>query len=164
MALRLHPTEGDTQDDFRSHAVAREVSWLLPDCDGATPGATECRACRGGTMQFDGPRLIDILGDQSEDVGVKSGSYGIVAVVSPSEALQLAETGLYFGVGNKRRIRFLRRVGASAVLNAGSRTTQRIRNEAGAVCAAPFHIEHRHAGDRGHTETLKRNQRVRTPQ
>ena len=67
----------------------------------------------------------------------------LVAILSAEEAVELAETGLYFGVGHRRRIRFLRRANQTATLNSGSSTTRRIRNDAGLIIAVRPFVEHK---------------------
>lgn len=94
-------------------------------------------------MQYSGKQLLSILRAQKEFVGIKSDARMLVAILSPDEAVELAETGLYFGVGHRRRIRFLRRANQTATLNSGSSTTQRIRNDAGLIIAARPFVEHK---------------------
>lgn len=94
-------------------------------------------------MQYSGKDLLSILRAQKEPVGIKSDTRMLVAILSRDEAVELAETGLYFGVGHCRRIRFLRRANQTATLNSGSSTTRRIRNDAGLIIAARPFVEHR---------------------
>jgi hypothetical protein len=50
---------------------------------------------------------------------------------------------LFIGIGNRRRIRFLRSRTQKFPLNAGSHTTQRLKGEAGLNIAPPLVREHR---------------------
>lgn len=50
---------------------------------------------------------------------------------------------LFVGIGNRRRVRFLRRRTQVFAVNAGSHTTQRLKSDAGAHIAHPLVREHR---------------------
>lgn len=63
-------------------------------------------------------------------------------MLTSAEALAL-DLDLFVGIGNRRRIRFLRSRTQKFALNAGSHTTQRLKNEAGVNLAHPLVREHR---------------------
>jgi hypothetical protein len=50
---------------------------------------------------------------------------------------------LFVGIGNRRRLRFLRSRTQQFALNAGSHTTQRLKGEGDVNIAHPFLREHR---------------------
>lgn len=62
--------------------------------------------------------------------------------LSSAEALAL-DLDLFVGIGNRRRIRFLRWRTRNFTLNAGSHTTKRLKGEAEMNIAHPLVREHR---------------------
>jgi len=65
-------------------------------------------------MRFEGDRLRDILADQSEPVQVRDGYGGFeIEYRDPRAALPLLDRGKYYGVGNKKRIRYVQADGVA---------------------------------------------------
>ena len=95
-------------------------------------------------MQFEGDSLRAMLASQAELVDVYLPDNSKAVRVPPRETLFLAKSGAYVGVGNIGRIRYLRPlVGLVSPLHSGSRTTQRIRNEANVIIAPKPFVEHK---------------------
>ena len=95
-------------------------------------------------MLFDGAELRDII-DRTPDVIELRNEYGrCCRILSSAEALAL-DLDLFVGIGNRRRIRFLRWRTRNFTLNAGSHTTQRLKGEAEQNIAHPLVREHRPA-------------------
>ena len=99
-------------------------------------------------MQFDGDVLLTILKSQTEPVEVyDSGGFlrgDLAAVTAAGMSL-----GAYVGVGNRRRIRYLRPLKAAGSvedLQNGSRTTSRLSGENGVHLGGQWLRQHRHAG------------------
>ena len=78
-------------------------------------------------MLFDGQELRAILGTTSNDIELRNEYGGCHRKLSQEEALAL-DLDLFIGIGNRRRIRFLRLRTQKYRLNAGSHTTQRPKN------------------------------------
>jgi hypothetical protein len=76
-------------------------------------------------MQIQDKSLTDILGRASGPVEVRDEAGSFRGSVPRRVALALAERG-YVGVGNRRRIRYLRPLSRGTALNAGSRLTRRV--------------------------------------
>jgi hypothetical protein len=93
-------------------------------------------------MVFTGSELSDLLGRTGNDIELRNQYGRCCRVLSLVEALAL-DPDLFVGIGNLRRIRFLRPRTATATLNAGSRTTQRMTNGSGVNIAPPYVKEHR---------------------
>jgi hypothetical protein len=81
-------------------------------------------------MLFEGDALRDLLLRTEVPVPLHNQYGRCCKVISSVEALAL-DLDLFVGIGNRRRVRFLRLRTQRAVLNAGSRTTKRLRNESG---------------------------------
>jgi hypothetical protein len=94
-------------------------------------------------MLFDGQELRAILGTTSNDIELRNEYGRCHRTLSKDEALAL-DLDLFIGIGNRRRIRFLRLRTQKFALNAGSQTTQRPKNNAGEYIAQPLIREHRH--------------------
>ena len=95
-------------------------------------------------MLFDGEELRDII-DRTPNVIELRNEYGrCCRILSSAEALVL-DLDLFVGIGNRRRIRFLRWRTRKFTLNAGSHTTQRLKGEAEQNIAHPLVREHRPA-------------------
>jgi hypothetical protein len=96
-------------------------------------------------MQFEGSVLLEILNRQIEPVEVyDSGGVLQPRKLAPKTAARMS--GLYFGVGNRRRVRYLRPVnGAGSVkdLNNGSHTTMRLRGPGRSLLGGKWLREHR---------------------
>jgi hypothetical protein len=96
-------------------------------------------------MVFDGNELREILG-RTETMVALHNHYGRCSkVLTNREALSL-DLDLFVGIGNRKRIRFLRARTPCSLLSAGSRTTQRVRDVAGYQIAHPLIREHRRPG------------------
>jgi hypothetical protein len=63
-------------------------------------------------------------------------------LLSREDALAL-DLDLFVGIGNRRRVRFLRFRTQRSLINAGSRSTQRLSNSSGTHIAHPLIREHR---------------------
>src|SRR5262245_18536462 len=95
-------------------------------------------------MLFDGHELLEILSRTAGaiELQIESGRY--VRHLTSVEALAL-DLDLFVGIGNRRRIRFLRRRAAKFVLNAGSKTTQRLTGQGELNISHPSVRQHRSA-------------------
>ena len=93
-------------------------------------------------MLFHGAELREVI-DRTPNPIELHNEYGrCVRVLSSGEALAL-DLDLFIGIGNRRRIRFLRGPTRNFSVNAGSRTTQRLKGEGGVNIAHPLVREHR---------------------
>jgi hypothetical protein len=93
-------------------------------------------------MLFDGQKLREIVGRTPNVIELRNEQGRCYRSVFSDEALAL-DLDLFVGIGNQRRIRFLRRRTQKFTVNAGSRTTQRLKGEAGVNIAHPLVREHR---------------------
>jgi hypothetical protein len=100
-------------------------------------------------MVFTGAELSDVLDRSGNEIELRNEYGRYCRVLSHSEALAL-DPDLFVGVGNLRRIRFLRPRTCKWTLNAGSHTTQRMNDGCGNNIAPPYIKEHRPA--RGETK------------
>ena len=83
-------------------------------------------------MQFSREQLDAILRQQIAEVGVYDGQGFLRGNVRPLVATRIIAAGEYVGIGNKRRIRYIRPLGAAgslAELSNASRTTRSIRGD-----------------------------------
>ena len=97
-------------------------------------------------MLFDGGELRAVLSNTEGAIEMRNEYGRCHRVISKDEALAL-DLDLFIGVGNRRRVRFLRLRTQRFFLNAGSRTTQRLTDAAGQHIAHPLIREHRHPRD-----------------
>jgi len=93
-------------------------------------------------MLFTGPELTDVLGRSGNNIELRNQYGRCCRMLSRHEALAL-DLDLFVGIGNRRRIRFLRPRESNTVLNAGSHTTQRMKGEFGVSNPPPWIREHR---------------------
>jgi hypothetical protein len=93
-------------------------------------------------MLFVGQELRKIVSGTPNEIELRNAHGRCCRILSSSDALAL-DLDLFVGVGNLRRIRFLRRRTERFALNAASSTTQRLKGEAGANIAHPLVREHR---------------------
>jgi hypothetical protein len=93
-------------------------------------------------MLFDGQELREIVGRTPNEIELRNEHGRCCRILSSAEALAL-DLDLFVGIGNQRRVRFLRRRTQKFTLNAGSHTTQRLKGEAGVNIAHPLLQEHR---------------------
>ena len=103
-------------------------------------------------MRYDGDKLLSILREQADLIVVHLPNGTEVPEISPQsiEVLSLAKSGSYFGIGNWRRIRFLRfdpdtlrDALPPASINNGSRFVKRPVNDARKHFAPRHVIEHK---------------------
>jgi hypothetical protein len=93
-------------------------------------------------MLFDGQELRNVLAGSSNEIELRNEHGRCCRLLSRDEALAL-DLDQFIGIGNIRRIRFMRPRASTATLNAGSRTTQRLRDNGGKQIAHPLIREHR---------------------
>ena len=93
-------------------------------------------------MLFTGESLKEALGRTDRHVELRNDYGRHCRTLSAPEAMAL-DPDLFVGVGNRRRIRFLRPCTQHPVLNSGSRNTQRIKDDQGVRIAHPLMREHR---------------------
>ena len=94
-------------------------------------------------MLFERQELRDVIWAALRTALNSGMSTGAVCrFLSSSEALTL-DLDLFVGIGNRRRIKFLRGRTQKFAANAGSHTTQRLKGESGMNIAHPLIQEHR---------------------
>jgi hypothetical protein len=93
-------------------------------------------------MLFDGQELREMIGRTPAPIELRNEHGRCCRSLSSTEALGL-DLDLFVGIGNRRRIKFLRSRTEQFALNAGSRTTRRLHGEAGVNIAHPLVREHR---------------------
>jgi hypothetical protein len=93
-------------------------------------------------MLFDGLELREIISRTPNEIELRNEHGRCCRILSRADALAL-DLNLFVGIGNRRRIRFLRSHTRKFAVNAGSNTTQRLKGEAGVNIAHPLVREHR---------------------
>jgi hypothetical protein len=93
-------------------------------------------------MLLEGQELRDIVGRTPNKIELRNEHGRCLRFLSSNEALAL-DLDLFIGIGNRRRIRFLRSRTQQFALNVGSHTTQRLKGEADINIAHPLVREHR---------------------
>jgi hypothetical protein len=93
-------------------------------------------------MLFEGLELRELIGRTTNAIELRNEHGRRCRLLSRAEALAL-DTDLFVGIGNRRRIRFLRSRTYKFSANAGSRTTQRLKGESGVNIAHPLVRQHR---------------------
>ena len=93
-------------------------------------------------MLFDGQELREIVGLTPNPIELRNEYGRCCRILSHAEALAL-DLDRFIGIGNRRRIRFLRWRTQKFTLNAGSHTTKRLKGEAEMNIAHPLVREHR---------------------
>jgi hypothetical protein len=93
-------------------------------------------------LLFDGQELREIINRTPNEIELRNEYGRCCRTLSGAEALAL-NLDLFVGIGNRRRIRFLRSRTRKFAVNAGSHTTQRLKGEAGINIAHPLVREHR---------------------
>ena len=93
-------------------------------------------------MLFEGKKLREIISRTPNEIELRNSHGRCLRFLSSDEALAL-DLDLFIGIGNRRRIRFLRSRTQQFALNAGSHTTQRLKGEADINIAHPLVREHR---------------------
>jgi hypothetical protein len=124
-------------DNFAQNQSETEV-WFPPH-----PGVIGCVEPEDyPAMLFEGEELREIIGRTTNAIELRNEYGRCYRFVSSAEALAL-DLNLFIGIGNRHRIRSLRRRTQQFALNAGSHTTQRLRGEGGKNIAHPLVREHR---------------------
>ena len=93
-------------------------------------------------MLFEGQQLRDLIARTPNEIELRNTHGRCYRTLSTVEALAL-DLDLFIGVGNLRRIRFLRSRTQKFPLNAGSHTTQRLKGDGEINIAHPLVREHR---------------------
>ena len=93
-------------------------------------------------MLFEGEALRELIARTPNEIELRNAHGRCCRMLSGAEALAL-DLDLFVGVGNRRRLRFLRWRAQKFAVNAGSHTTQRLKGEAGVNIAHPLVREHR---------------------
>jgi hypothetical protein len=93
-------------------------------------------------MIFEGEELREILVRTSNAIELRNDYGRCCRILTIAEAVDL-DLDLFVGIGNRRRIRFLRRRTQKNLLNAGSQTTRRMEGEARINIGHPLLREHR---------------------
>jgi hypothetical protein len=93
-------------------------------------------------MLFEGHELREIVDRTPNVIELRNERGRCWRILSSAEVLDL-DLDLFVGIGNRRRIRFLRSRSQKFSVNAGSLTTQRLKGEAGVNIAHPLVREHR---------------------
>jgi hypothetical protein len=93
-------------------------------------------------MMFEGRELRDLINRTSSEIELLDAYGRCYQLVSRTAALAL-DLDQWIGIGNRRRIRFLRPRTKTFSLNAGSRTTRRLKGPGELNIAHPLVREHR---------------------
>jgi hypothetical protein len=93
-------------------------------------------------MLFEGQELREIISRTSNEIELRNEHGRFCRFLSSAQALVL-DLDIFVGIGNRRRIRFLRSRTRKFAINAGSHTTQRLKGEAERNIAHPLVREHR---------------------
>jgi hypothetical protein len=93
-------------------------------------------------MLFERQELREVIGRTPNEIELRNDYGRCCRILSSAEALTL-DLDLFVGIGNLRRIRFLRGRTQKYAANAGSSTTQRLKGESGTNIAHPLIREHR---------------------
>ena len=93
-------------------------------------------------MLFDGEELRYMIGRTPGVIELRNVYGRCWRFLSNAEALAL-DLDLFVGIGNRRRMKFLRSRTQKFDVNTGSHTTQRLKGEAGVNIAHPLVREHR---------------------
>ena len=93
-------------------------------------------------MMFEGQQLREVIGRTPNEIELHNAHGRCCRTLSSVEALEL-DLDLFIGIGNRRRIKFLRSRTQKFPLNAGSHTTQRLKGEGQTNVAHPLVREHR---------------------
>ncbi len=93
-------------------------------------------------MLLVGEELREIIARTPNEIELRNAYGRCCRLISSVEALAL-DLDLFVGIGNRRRIRFLRSRTQVFTLNAGSHTTRRMKGESEVNIAHPLIREHR---------------------
>ena len=92
-------------------------------------------------MLFERQELREAIGRTPNEIELRNEHGRCCRILSSAEALTL-DLDIFVGIGNLRRIRFLRGRTQKYEANAGSSTTQRLKGESGTNIAHPLIREH----------------------
>ena len=107
------------------------------------PAAIQAMQQRCDRMHITGDQLKAILKQQGESVELRNRHSRRLCDFTPAEALRIVGPGRFIGVGNMRRIRYIRPDVPVPVGHRGRYSTRRIRNDNGVIIAPDFHLEHK---------------------
>src|SRR5690349_9727663 len=93
-------------------------------------------------MLLEGQELREIISRTPNKIELRNEHGRCYRMLSSAEALGL-DLELFVGIGNRRRVRFLRRRTQKFAVNAGSHATQRLKGDGGVNIAHPLVREHR---------------------
>ena len=93
-------------------------------------------------MFFEDQELREVIRRTSTNIELRNEHGRCCRILSSADALAL-DLNLFVGIGNRRRIRFLRTRTQRFALNTGSHTTQRLKGRAAVNIAHPLIREHR---------------------
>ena len=93
-------------------------------------------------MLFEGELLRKLIARTPNQIELRNEHGRCCRLLSSYEALSL-DLDLFVGIGNSRRLRFLRPCTQTFAINAGSHTTQRLNGEGVTNIAHPLFREHR---------------------
>ena len=93
-------------------------------------------------MIFESQELREIIARTPNEIELRNALGRCCRLLSSADALAL-DLDLFVGIGNQRRIRFLRSRTQTFALNAGSHTTQRLKGECAVNIAHPLIRVHR---------------------
>jgi len=93
-------------------------------------------------MRFIGQELRELIARTPNPIELHNSHGRRCRLLSRDEALAL-DLQLFVGIGNRRRLRFLQSCPQEFELNAGSRTTQRLKGQGEVNIAHPLIREHR---------------------
>ncbi len=97
-------------------------------------------------MLFTGHKLLELLQRTETPIELRNEHGRCHRILSSNDALAL-DPNLFVGIGNKRRIRFLRPHTSRFSSNDASQTTKRLTNGPGVHIAHPMIREHRPLAD-----------------
>lgn len=98
-------------------------------------------------MLTEGKKLREIIGRTTNVIPLRNMYGRCYRVLSVADALAL-DLDLFVGVGNERRVKFLRHRTSKFAVNAGSHTTQRLKGNNEVNIAHPLVREHRPPRDK----------------
>jgi hypothetical protein len=107
------------------------------------PAAIQAMRERCQQVHITGDQLKAILKQQRESVELRNRHSRPLTHFTPAQALRLVQAGAFVGVGNMRRIRYIRPDVPVPVGHRGRYSTRRIRNDEGVIIAPDFHLEHK---------------------
>ena len=91
---------------------------------------------------FEGQELRDLIARTAGEIELRNDHGRCCRILSVADALTL-DPNLFVGIGNRRRIKFLRTRTHQFALSAGSHTTKRLKGQGEVNIAHPLIREHR---------------------